>query len=48
MKVESDADIEKDMPFAGLSRNYILMKPWTFCLNSTNMENKSVIFMREI
>ena len=40
MKVDSNIDVEEDMPFAGPSRNYILMKPWSFCLSSKNMENK--------
>ena len=27
MKVDSDIDVEEDLSFAGLSRNYILIKP---------------------
>ena len=40
MKVDSDIDVEEDMPSAGPSRNYILMKPWSFCLSSRYMENR--------
>ena len=40
MKVDSDIDVEEDMPSAGPSRNYILMKPWGFCLRSRDMENR--------
>ena len=40
MKVDSDIDVEEDMPSAGPSRNYILMKPWSFCLSSRDMENR--------
>ena len=32
MKVDRDIDVEEDMPSAGPSWNYILMKPRTFCL----------------
>ena len=39
MKVDNDIDVEKDMPFVGPSRNYILMKPRSFCLSSRDMEN---------
>ena len=38
---DSDIDIEEDMPSAGPSRNYILMKPWSFCLSSRYMENRA-------
>ena len=49
MKVDSNIDVEEHMPFAGPSRNYILMKPWSFCLSSKNMEKtKSIKFMREL
>ena len=41
MKVDSDIDVEEDMPSAGPSRNYILMKPWSFCLSSRYMENRA-------
>ena len=40
MKVDSDIDVEEDMPSAGPSRNYIFMKPWSFCLSSRCMENR--------
>ena len=40
MKVDSDTDVEEDMQSAGPSRNYILMKPWNFCLSSRGMENR--------
>ena len=40
MKVDSDTDVEEDMPSAGPSRNYILMKSWSFCLSSRYMENR--------
>ena len=40
MTVNSDIDVEKDMPFAGPSRTYFLMKPWSFSLCSRNMENR--------
>ena len=40
MKVDSDTDVEEEMPSAGPSRNYILMKPWSFCLSSRYMENR--------
>ena len=39
MKVDSDIDVEEDMS-AGHSRNYILMKPWSFCLSCRYMENR--------
>ena len=39
MKVDSDIDVKEDMPSAGPSRNYILMKPLIFCLSSRDMEN---------
>ena len=38
MDVNSDIDVEQDMPFAGPSRKYFLMKPWSFCLSSKIME----------
>ena len=40
MEVNSDIDVEQDMSFAGPSRKYFLMKPWSFCLSSRNMENR--------
>ena len=40
MEVDSDIDVEEDMPFAGPSRKYFLMKPWSLCLSSRNMENR--------
>ena len=40
MKVDSDIDVEEDMRSAGPSRNYILMKPWSVCLSSRDMENR--------
>ena len=40
MKVDSDIDVEEDMPSAGPSWNYFLMKPWSFCLSSRDMENR--------
>ena len=40
MEVDSDIDVEEDMPFAGPSRKYFLMKPWSFCLSSRNMEKR--------
>ena len=40
MEVNSDIDFGQDMSFAGPSRKYFLMKPWSFCLNSRNMENR--------
>ena len=40
MKVYSDIDAEEDMPSAGPSRNYILMKLWSFCLSSRDMESR--------
>ena len=40
MKADSDIDDEEDMPSAGPSRNYILMKPWSLCLSSRYMENR--------
>ena len=40
MKVDSDTDVEEDMPSAGPSLNYILMKLWIFCLSSRYMENR--------
>ena len=40
MKVDSDIDVEEDMPSAGPSRNYILMKPWSFCLSSRDIGNR--------
>ena len=40
MKVDSDIDVEEDMPSAGPSLNYILMKPWIFCLSSRDMKNR--------
>ena len=39
MKVDSNIDVEGDMPSAGPSRNYILMKPQSCCLSSRDMEN---------
>ena len=47
MKIDSDIDVEEDMPFPGPPRNYCLMKPWNFCLSSRDMKTKSVKFMRE-
>ena len=41
MKNDSDIDVEEDIPFAGLSRNYILMKSWSFCLSSRSIENRA-------
>ena len=41
MKVDSNIDVEEDMPFAGPSRNYILMKSWSFCLSSRGIENRA-------
>ena len=38
IKVDSDIDVEGDMPSAGPSWNYILMKPCSFCLSSRYME----------
>ena len=40
MKVDSDIDVEEDMPSVGPSRNYILMKSWSFCLSSRYMEKR--------
>ena len=40
MEVDSDVDVEEDMPFAGPSWKYFLMKLWSFCLSSKNMENR--------
>ena len=40
MEVDSDIDVEEDMPFAGPFRKYFLMKPWSFCLSCRNMENR--------
>ena len=40
MKVDSDIDVEEDMRYAGPSRNYILMKLWSVCLSSRDMENR--------
>ena len=40
MEVDSDIDVEKDLPFAGPSRKYFLMKLWVFCLSDRNMENR--------
>ena len=40
MKVDSDIDVEEDMQSASPSRNYISMKPWSFCLISRCMENR--------
>ena len=40
MKVDSDIDVEEDMPSAGSSSSYILMQPWSFCLISRYMENR--------
>ena len=40
IKVDSDIDVEEDMPPAGPSQNYILMKPWSFCLSSRDMESR--------
>ena len=40
MKVDSDTDVEEGMPSVGPSRNYNLMKPWSFCLSSRYMENR--------
>ena len=40
MNVDSDIDVEEDIPFVGPSRNYILRKPWIFCLSSRDMGNR--------
>ena len=40
MKVDSDTDVEEDIPFAGPSRNCFLMKPRSFCSSSRNMKNR--------
>ena len=48
MKVDSDIDVDEDMPFVGPSQKYFLMKPWSFCLNSRNMENRDSNVMREL
>ena len=40
IEVKSDSYVEQDMPFAGPSRKYFLMEPWSFCLSSRNMENR--------
>ena len=40
IKVDSDIDVEEDMSSAGLSQNYILMKPWSFCLSSRYMKDR--------
>ena len=40
MKVDSDINVKADIPFAVPSRNYILMKPRSFCLSSRDMENR--------
>ena len=40
IKADSDVDVEEGMSFPGPSRNYILMKPWSFCLSSRYMENR--------
>ena len=40
MTVNSDIDVEQDMPFAGPSRKHFLMKPWSFSLSSRNTENR--------
>ena len=40
MEVDSDIDVEQGIPFSGPSRKYFLMKPWSFCLSSRNMENR--------
>ena len=40
IKADSDVDVEEGMSFPGPSRNFILMKPWSFCLNSRYMENR--------
>ena len=37
--IKADVDVEEGM-FPGPSRNYILMKPWSFCLSSRYMENR--------
>ena len=37
-KTDSDIDVEEDMPFAGPSRKYISIKPWTLCLSSRTTE----------
>ena len=41
MEVNSYIDVEQDMPFAGPSWNFFLMKPWSFCLSSRNMEKRA-------
>ena len=40
IEVNSDIDVEQDMLYAGPSRKYFMMKPWSFCLSSGNMENR--------
>ena len=40
MKVDSDIDVEEDLSFAGLSRNYILIKPWRNMANRVNKYHK--------
>ena len=40
IEVDSDIDVEQNMPFAGSSRKYFLMKSWSFCLSSRNTENR--------
>ena len=40
IRADSDVDVEEGISFAGPSRNYILMKPWSFYLSSRDMENR--------
>ena len=40
IKANSDVNVEEGMSFASPSRNYILMKPWSFCLSSRDMKNR--------
>ena len=47
-KVDSDIDLDEDMPFVDPSQKYFLMNTWNFCLNSKNMENRDSNVMREL
>ena len=40
IKVDTGIDVKEDMSSAGPSQNYILMKPWSFCLSSRDMESR--------
>ena len=40
IRADSDVDVEEGISFAGPSGNYILMKPWSFCLSSRDMESR--------